>query len=182
VIALNSGGPDLRRHGTSLNVVRVIACYIQRLKRGDEMARIFLSLCGALALAFAAETAQAQSLVGTWSATVNWNLPSGIMITSSFTPDGRLQSTTQNHMGQSFILSGTYQFDPGQGILRFQWQDYAPKQICTGSSCTPASAPAPMGVATTNSIHFLNANQFVASSPDGATVYVRTNGAGFPTR
>jgi hypothetical protein len=146
------------------------------------MARITLSLCGALALAFAAASAQAQSLVGTWSATVNWNLPGGIMITSSFTPDGRLQSTTQNRMGQSFILSGTYQFDSGQGILRYQWQDYAPKQTCVGSYCTPAPAPAPMGVMTTNSIRFLDANQFVASSADGTTTYVRTNGAGFPIR
>jgi hypothetical protein len=147
------------------------------------MARVFLSLCGAVAPTFAAASAQALSLVGTWSATVNWNLPSGIMITSSFTPDGRLQSTTQNHMGQSFILSGTYQFDAGQGILRYQWQDYAPKQTCVGSYCTPAPAPAPIGVMTTNSIRFPNANQFVASSSDGATtVYVRTNGAGFPTR
>jgi hypothetical protein len=146
------------------------------------MTRIFLALCGAVALAFAAVSAHAQSLVGTWSATVNWNLPSGIMITSSFTLDGRLQSTTQNHMGQSFILSGTYQFDVGQGILRYQWQDYAPKQICVGSYCTPAPAPAPIGVMTTTSIRFLNVNQFVARSSDGATtIYVRTNGAGFPS-
>jgi hypothetical protein len=145
------------------------------------MARVFFRFCGALALTLAAATCQAQSLVGTWSATVNWNLPSGIMITSSFTPDGRLQSTTQNRMGQSFILSGTYQFDAGQGVLRYQWQDFAPKQTCVGSFCTPAPAPAPMGVVTTNSIRFLNVNQFVASSSDGSTTYVRTNGAGFPT-
>jgi hypothetical protein len=147
------------------------------------MPRIVLSLCGALALAFAAVTAHAQSLVGTWSATVNWNLPGGIIITSSFTSDGHLQSTTQNHMGQSFLLSGTYQFNPGQGLLRYQWQDYAPKQICAGSLCTPAPVPAPMGVMTTNSIRFLSVNQFVASSSDGVTTtYVRTNGAGFPTK
>jgi hypothetical protein len=146
------------------------------------MARIFLSLCGSLAWALASASAHAQSLVGTWSATVNWNLPSGIIITSSFTPDGRLQSTTQNHMGQSFILSGTYQFDPGQAILRYQWQDYAPKQTCVGSFCTPAPPPAPMGMVTTNTIRFLSASQFVASLSDGTTTYVRTDGAGVPTR
>ncbi|MFI4976929.1 MAG: hypothetical protein ACHP84_20535 [Caulobacterales bacterium] len=145
------------------------------------MVRMLLALIGAIILACAAPSAQAQSLVGTWSATVNWNLPSGIMITSSFTADGRLQSTTQNHMGQSFFLSGVYRFDPGQGILQYQWQDYAPKQTCVGGFCTPAPAPAPMGVVTTNSIRFLNANQFVASSNDATTVYVRANGGGFPT-
>ena len=46
------------------------------------------------------------SLVGTWSATVNWNLPSGLLITTSFTANGRVQSTTQNRQGQSFMLSG----------------------------------------------------------------------------
>jgi hypothetical protein len=94
---------------------------------------MLLSFCGTLALTFAAATGQAQPLVGTWSTTVNWNLPSGIMITSSFTPDGHLQSTTQNRMGQSFMLSGSYQFDTGQGVLRYQWQDYAPKQACVGA-------------------------------------------------
>jgi hypothetical protein len=146
------------------------------------MARMLLSFCGTLALTFAAATGQAQPLVGTWSTTVNWNLPSGIMITSSFTPDGHLQSTTQNRMGQSFMLSGSYQFDTGQGVLRYQWQDYAPKQTCVGTFCTPTPAPAPMGVVTTNSIRFLNVNQFVASSSDGSTTYVRTDGVGFPTR
>jgi hypothetical protein len=110
------------------------------------MPRALPSIRAALILMFAAVTAQAQSLVGTWSATVNWNLPSGIMITSSFTSDGRLQSTTQNHMGPSFSFFGTYQFDAGQGSLLYQWQDFAPKQICTGTLCTPAPAPAPMGV------------------------------------
>jgi hypothetical protein len=38
-----------------------------------------------------------------------------------------------------------------------------------------------MGVETTNSIRFLNPNQFVATSNGASTTYVRTNGAGFPT-
>jgi hypothetical protein len=127
------------------------------------------------------QTQSSQALVGTWSATVNWNLPGGIMITTSFTADGRIQSTTQNRMGMSFMLTGVYQFNAAQGTLSYTWQDYSPKQICAGGNCTPAPAPAPMGVATTNSIRFLNPNQFVATSNGAATTYVRTNGAGFPT-
>jgi len=122
-----------------------------------------------------------QALVGTWSATVNWNLPSGLLITTSFMPNGSIQSTTQNHMGMSFTLVGTYQFNAAQSTLSYKWSDYAPKQTCVGGFCTPAPVPAPMGVVTTNSIRFLSATQFVATSSDGSTTYVRTNTAGFPT-
>jgi len=135
-------------------------------------------LAGLLATAANAQT----SLVGTWSATVNWDQPTGLMITSSFTPNGRVESTTQNHMGQSFFLSGVYRYDGARGILSFEWHDYAPKQTCMGGFCTPAPVPAPLGVTTTNRIRFLNGNQFVASSKDGSTMYMRTNGAGFPAR
>ena len=169
------------------------------------MARNLLPLLGALALASCGPSApnpaaaplsppaqlpshppqpQAQSsqaLVGTWSATVNWNLPGGIMITTSLTANGRIQSTTQNRMGMSFMLTGVYQFNPAQGTLSYKWQDFSPKQICVGGNCTPAPPPAPMGVVTTSSIRFLNPNQFVATSNDGSMTYVRTNGAGFPT-
>jgi len=122
-----------------------------------------------------------QSLVGTWSATVNWNLPSGLMITTSFMPNGTIQSTTQNHMGMSFTLMGTYQFNPAQSTLSYKWSDYLPKQTCVGGFCTPAQPPAPMGVVTTNSIRFLSATQFVATSNGASTTYVRTNATGFPT-
>ena len=132
-----------------------------------------------------AQASQAQAstaLVGTWSATVNWNLPSGLMIITSFTANGRIQSTIQNHQGMSFLLTGVYQFNAAQSALSFKWQDYSPKQICVGGNCTPAPAPAPMGVTTTNSIRFLSPTQFVATSNDAATTYIRTNAAGFPTR
>ena len=122
-----------------------------------------------------------QALVGTWSATVNWNLPSGLLITTSFMSNGTIQSTTQNHMGMSFTLMGTYQFNAAQGTLSYTWQDYSPKQNCIGGACTPLQPPAVMGVETTNSIRFLNPNQFVATSNGASTTYVRTNGAGFPT-
>ena len=127
------------------------------------------------------QTQSSQALVGTRSATANWNLPGGIMITTSFTADGRIQSTTQNRMGMSFMLTGVYQFNAAQGTLSCTWKDYSPKQICVGGNCTPAPPPAPMGVATTNSIRFLSATQFVATSNGASTTYVRTNGAGFPT-
>lgn len=166
------------------------------------MSRSLLPLLGALALAsFAACAANAaaappsnpptplqsqvqssQALVGTWSATVNWNLPGGIMITTSFTTNGRIQSTTQNRMGMSFMLSGVYQFNAAQSTLSYTWQDYSPKQICAGGNCTPAPAPAPMGVATVNSIRFLSATQFVATSNGASTTYIRSNAAGFPTQ
>lgn len=158
------------------------------------MARNLLPLLGALALALPApvhsqqpfhpqpsQAPSSQALVGTWSARVNWNLPSGLLITTSFLANGRVQSTTQNRMGMSFMLTGTYQFNPAQGTLSFKWSDYSPKQTCVGGFCTPAPVPAPMGVTTTNSIRFLNANQFVATSSDGSTTYLRTNAAGFPT-
>ncbi len=154
------------------------------------MARNLLPLLCALALASPAQLpsqltqpqAQAsQALVGTWSATVNWNLPSGLMITTSFTANGRIQSTTQNHQGMSFMLSGVYQFNAAQGTLSYKWQDFSPKQFCVGGNCTPAPAPAPMGVMTTNKIRFLSPTQFVATSSDASTTYIRTNAAGFPT-
>ncbi len=170
------------------------------------MARNLLSLLGALALASCGPSApnaaaavpsglpvqvvsqpqqpQAQSsqaLVGTWSATVNWNLPSGLLITTSFMSNGSIQSTTQNHMGMSFTLMGVYQFNSAQSTLSYKWQDFSPKQTCVGGFCTPAPPPAPMGVVTTNSIRFLSATQFVATSNGASTTYVRTNGAGFPT-
>jgi len=122
-----------------------------------------------------------QALAGTWSATVNWNLPSGIMITTTFMADGRVESTTQNRMGMSFTLVGTYQFNAAQGALSYKWSDYSPKQICVGGNCTPAPVPAPMGVVNTSSIRFLSATQFVATSGGESTTYVRTNATGFPT-
>ncbi len=122
-----------------------------------------------------------QTLVGTWSATVNWNLPSGLLITTSFMSNGTIQSTTQNHMGMSFTLMGTYQFNAAQGTLSYKWSDYLPKQTCVGGFCTPAQPPAPMGEVVTNSIRFLSPTQFVATSNDASTTYVRTNAAGFPT-
>jgi len=130
------------------------------------------------------EQGQAQSsqaLVGTWSATVNWNLPSGLLITTSFMPNGSIQSTIQNHQGMSFTLAGVYQFNPAQSTLSYKWSDFSPKQTCVGGFCTPAQPPAPLGVVTTNSIRFLSPTQFVATSNDASTTYVRTNGSGFPT-
>jgi hypothetical protein len=112
---------------------------------------------------------------------VNWNLPSGLLITTSFMPNGNIQSTTQNHMGMSFTLMGVYQFNPAQGTLSYKWSDFSPKQTCVGGYCTPAQPPAPMGVVTTNSIRFLSSTQFVATSNGASTTYVRTNVAGFPT-
>ena len=103
------------------------------------------------------------------------------MITTSFTANGRIQSTTQNHQGMSFMLSGVYQFNAAQGKLSYKWQDFSPKQICIGGNCTPAPPPAPMGVVTTNKIRFLTPTQFVVTSSDASTTYIRTNGAGFPT-
>jgi hypothetical protein len=38
-----------------------------------------------------------------------------------------------------------------------------------------------MGVATTNSIRFPSATQFVATSNGASTTYIRTNATGFPT-
>ncbi len=123
-----------------------------------------------------------QALVGTWSATVNWNLPSGLMITTTFMPNGNIQSTTQNHMGMSFTLMGTYQFNSAQGTLSYKWSDFSPKQTCVLGACTPAQPPAAMGVVINNSIRFLSSTQFIASSTGGASnTYVRTNAAGMPT-
>ncbi|MGD0740345.1 MAG: hypothetical protein ABR957_12165 [Terracidiphilus sp.] len=170
------------------------------------MARNLLPLLGALALPFCglsapnaaaappfgppaplpsqAQPLQAQSsqaLVGTWSATVNWNLPGGLMITTSFMSNGRIQSTVQNNQGMSFTLMGVYEFNAAQGTLSYTWQDYLPKQTCVGGACTPAQPPAPMGVETTNSIRFLSSTQFVATTNGASTTYIRSNGAGFPT-
>ncbi len=156
------------------------------------MARNLLPLLSTLALAFFGpapllsqpqqiQVQSSQALVGTWSATVNWNLPSGLLITTSFMANGRIQSTIQNHQGMSFTLMGVYQFNEAQNTLIYTWQDFSPKQTCIGGACTPAQPPAPMGVATTNSIRFLSATQFVATSNGASTTYIRTNAAGFPT-
>ncbi len=165
------------------------------------MTRRLLSLLGALALAscvaFAPNAAaaplgppaqlqsqqpQAQSsaLVGTWSATLNWNLPSGLMIITTFMTNGRIQSTIQNHQGMSYTLVGAYQFNSAQSMLTYKWQDFSPKQTCIGGACTPAQAPAVMGVEITNSIRFLSATQFVATSSSASMTYVRTNAVGTP--
>src|ERR1700722_5101766 len=145
------------------------------------MARNLLPLLGALALIScppaelpshpqpfqaptSSQTPSSQALVGIWSATVNWNLPSGLMITTTFMPNGNIQSTVQNHMGMSFTLLGTYQFNSAQGTLSYKWSDFSPKQTCVGGYCTPAQPPAPMGVVVTNSIRFLSTTQLVASS------------------
>ena len=172
------------------------------------MARNLLSLLGALALALAfagpfapkalaaapfgaqaqlvsqpqqPQPQSSQALVGTWSTTVNWRLPSGLMITTTFMSNGRIQSTIQNHQGMSFTLAGVYQFNAEQGALSYEWRDFSPKQTCIDGACTPAQPPAPMGVATTNSIRFPSATQFVATSNGASTTYVRTNATGFPT-
>jgi hypothetical protein len=155
------------------------------------MVRNLLPLLCALVLASPAQLPsqpkppQAQSsspLVGTWSATVNWNLPSGLMITTTFMANGHIQSTTQNHQGMSFTLAGVYQFSTAQGTLSYKWQDFSPKQICIGGACTPGQPPVPMGVVTTNKIRFLSSTQFVATSSEASTTYIRTNATGFPTR
>src|ERR1700722_3091848 len=126
------------------------------------------------------QTPSSQALVGIWSATVNWNLPSGLMITTTFMPNGNIQSTVQNHMGMSFTLLGTYQFNSAQGTLSYKWSDFSPKQTCVLGACTPAQPPAQMGVVINNSIRFLSTTQFVATSNDASTTYVRTNAAGTP--
>jgi len=103
------------------------------------------------------------------------------MITTSFMANGRIQSTTQNKQGMSFTLMGVYQYNAAQGTLSYKWQDFLPKQTCVGGFCTPAQPPVPMGVTTTNNIRFLGPNQFVATSNEASTTYVRTNAVGFPT-
>lgn len=123
-----------------------------------------------------------QSLVGTWSTTVNWNLPSGIMITTTFMANGNLESTIQNHQGMSFTLAGVYQFNAAQGALSYKWQDFSPKQTCIEGACTPAQPPAPMGVVVSSSIRFLSVTQFVATSNGASTTYVRTNATGTPVQ
>ena len=156
------------------------------------MNRNLLPLLGALALAFCGPSAQlasqpqqpqaqsSQALVGTWSTTVNWRLPSGLMIITTFMPDGRIQSTIQNHQGMSFTLAGVYQFNAEQGALSYKWQDFSPKQTCIDGACTPAQPPAQMGVEITSSIRFLGTTQFVATSNGASTTYVRTNAVGTP--
>ena len=122
-----------------------------------------------------------QALVGIWSTTINWNLPSGLLITTTFMANGNIQSTIQNHQGMSFTLTGVYQFNAAQSTLSYTWQDFSPKQTCVEGACTPAQPPAPMGVVVTNSIRFLSTTQFVATSNGASTTYIRTNGAGIPT-
>ncbi len=122
-----------------------------------------------------------QALVGTWSTTINWNLPSGLIVTTSFTSNGIIQSTIQNRMGMSYTLAGTYQFNAAQSTLSYEWKDFSPKQTCVLGACTPAQAPAVMGVVIYNSIRFLSSTQFIASSSGGAAnTYVRTNATGTP--
>jgi hypothetical protein len=143
------------------------------------MVRTLVSLAAGAALALTAVAAQAQSLVGTWSTTINWNTPAGVMITASFTPDGRVTTLTQNHQGQAYQLIGVYQFQGN--TLQYKFTDYNPKQIC-GAYCQPAPAPAPLNVVYTETIQFQNANQFVGTQNGASALYVRTNNSGFPTQ
>jgi hypothetical protein len=122
-----------------------------------------------------------QALVGTWSTTINWNLPSGLLITTTFMANGQIQSTIQNHMGMSYTLAGTYTFNAAQSTMSYEWKDFSPKQTCVLGACTPAQPPAVMGVVINNSIRFLSSTQFIASSSGGASsTYVRTNATGTP--
>jgi hypothetical protein len=127
-----------------------------------------------------AQTQASQALVGTWSTTVNWNLPSGMLITTSFLANGRIQATIQNHKGMSFTLAGAYQFNAAQNALSYKWQDFSPKQTCIDGACTPAQPPAQMGVVISSTIRFLSATEFVATSNGASTLYVRTNAVGTP--
>jgi hypothetical protein len=169
------------------------------------MARNLLPLLGALALACCVQSAlnaaaaepldppaqpasqaqqpqaqPSQALVGTWSTTVNWNLPSGLMVTTTFMSNGRIQATIQNHQGMSFTLAGVYEFNAAQSTLSYKWQDFSPKQTCIDGACTPAQPPAQMNVVITSSIRFLSSTQFVATSNGESTTYVRTNAVGTP--
>ncbi len=122
-----------------------------------------------------------QALVGAWSTTIDWNLPSGLLITTTFMPNGNIQSTIQNKMGMSYTLAGTYQFNAAQSTLSYEWKDFSPKQTCVLGACTPAQAPAVMGVVINNSIRFLSSTEFIASSSGGAAnTYIRTNATGTP--
>jgi len=123
---------------------------------------------------------QSSALVGTWSTTVNWNLPSGNLITTTFTSNGKIQSTIQNKMGMSYTVAGVYQFNAAQGSLSYEWQDYSPKQTCVDGECTPAQPPAPLGVVISASIKFLSATQFVFTANGVSATYVRTNAVGTP--
>lgn len=128
--------------------------------------------------------AQQSALVGNWSANVSFGSPGGLLITNSFTADGRIQSavsTVVRGLTISYMLTGVYQFNAATGTLSYTWKDFSPKQTCIGGACTPSQPPAVMGVVNTNTIRFLSSTQFVATSNGASTTYIRTNTAGFPT-
>src|SRR5579864_4775158 len=82
-------------------------------------------------------------LVGSWATTIDWdNGAAGLYITLVITPDGRLHERVQNRRGQAYDLFGGYEADADRGLFRYEWTDYAPKQLCLPvSGCTPAPLP-----------------------------------------
>jgi hypothetical protein len=126
-----------------------------------------------------ASSAAAQTIVGAWSAHVNWSASGQSQIVMVLGADGRIETTTAN-ADVAFRLSGAYRYDPAHSVLQYRWSDYAPKKICVDDDCRPAPPPAPMGLTMTDRIHFLNANAFVASSSDGSTTFVRSDATRFP--
>ena len=80
---------------------------------------------------FIGAAASASPIIGTWTTVWFPNTPAVIYVTLVIAPDGRLRQHLINRLGVACDLFGTCRFDPAQGIFRYIFTDWAPKQTCT---------------------------------------------------
>ena len=83
-----------------------------------------------------------------------------------------------NRQGLALDYFGTYRFDSAQGVLRYTWRDYAPKEVCTPSvGCLGLPAPPfRLGIEETSRIAFQNPNFMIGRAADGSVLgWLRMN-------
>ena len=119
--------------------------------------------------------ASANTLVGTWSSTVDWeNRQAGLYSVLAIGTGGHLHVRVTNHVGMAYDLFGTYRMDAAGRTMRFMWTDYSPKRICVGGNCTRIGPPQRLRVEHTSRIRFQNPNFFIGTTEDGtSTKWVR---------
>ncbi len=136
------------------------------------MRRLASTAAAVLALGVLAATAHAQqpSILGNWQGQLNWNMPAGMFLQLALDPNGHIVERFTNHQGVSLVISGTYRFDPANGLLVMQFTDWGPRQLCSAVvGCTPV-APPPPGLLRGGQLRvaFPAPNMMVVTDPDGA--------------
>lgn len=100
--------------------------------------------------------------------TINPNTQAIVYVTLTILPNGTLQERFMNRQAIYYDMFGTYQFDAVNGIFRYVFTDYQPRQLCSPIGCQPAPIPPnPLNVSTTAQISFPTATQMIGTASDG---------------